>query len=183
MVRSEILRMGSRAFFWKPLLRFSWCHSWKSRLHFKKNTIFVPYHARPGTRQIKKHVWDLFTMEDFVHIYIYHEVSLNHVGFNHHNSIYHNYFVHHVLSSSITIGDCQLLYSLSGVCRLLPARAASWYLLESPHPSRHTWACARCGQKWWVGKTEDLGGESQQWSPSSFVRNPSSLKTHWACCA
>ena len=43
--------------------------------------------------------------------------------------------------------DCQLLYSCQ-VCHLLPARAASWYLLESPHTSRRTWVCARCGHKW-----------------------------------
>ena len=43
--------------------------------------------------------------------------------------------------------ECQLLYSRQ-VRRLLPARAASWYLLESPHTSRHSWACAPCGQKW-----------------------------------
>ena len=43
--------------------------------------------------------------------------------------------------------ECQLLYSCQ-VCCLLPARAASWYLLESPHTSRHSWACAPCGQKW-----------------------------------
>ena len=49
--------------------------------------------------------------------------------------------------------DCQLLYSCQ-VCHLLPARAASWYLLESPHTSRRTWACARCGHKW--------GGKNRQ---------------------
>ena len=43
--------------------------------------------------------------------------------------------------------DCQLLYSCQ-VCHLLPARAVNWYLLESPHTNRHTWACARCGHKW-----------------------------------
>ena len=43
--------------------------------------------------------------------------------------------------------ECQLLYSCQ-VCCLLPARAASWYLLESPHTSRHSWACAPCGQTW-----------------------------------
>ena len=43
--------------------------------------------------------------------------------------------------------DCQLLYSCQ-VCHLLPARAASWYLLESPHTSRHSWVCTRCGHKW-----------------------------------
>ena len=48
--------------------------------------------------------------------------------------------------------DCQLLYSCQ-VCHLLPARAASWYLLESPN-TRRFWACARCGHKW--------GGENRQ---------------------
>ena len=40
----------------------------------------------------------------------------------------------------------------SSTDRLLPARAASSYLLESPRTSRHAWACARC--------------------PSSFAWNP-----------
>ena len=48
--------------------------------------------------------------------------------------------------------DCQLLYSCQ-VCHLLPARAASWYLLEKPN-ARPFWACARCGHKW--------GGENRQ---------------------
>ena len=63
--------------------------------------------------------------------------------------------------------DCQLLYSCQG-CHLLPARAASWYLLESPNTSRHTWACARCGQKW-------RGREKKQRilvAKVTFVRNP-----------
>ena len=40
---------------------------------------------------------------------------------------------------------CQLLYSCQ-VCHLLPARAASWYLLRNPN-TRPFWARARCGEK------------------------------------
>ena len=75
--------------------------------------------------------------------------------------------------------DCQLLHSC-----LLPARAASWYSLESPHTSR-TWACARCGQKW--------GGRAKRWKsaavePKQFCVKSQppcqpSLKAKWACCA
>ena len=49
--------------------------------------------------------------------------------------------------------DCQLLYSCL-VCRLLPARAASWYLLRKPNTRRPFWACARCG--------EHYGGQNRQ---------------------
>ena len=48
--------------------------------------------------------------------------------------------------------DCQQLYSCL-VGHLLPARAASWYLLEKPN-TRPFWACARCGHNW--------GGENRQ---------------------
>ena len=50
--------------------------------------------------------------------------------------------------------DCQLLYSCQE-CHLLPARAASWYLLESPNKSRK-WACARCGQTWGGPKNQRI---------------------------
>ena len=90
--------------------------------------------------------------------------------------------------------DAQILYSCL-VCRLLPARAASWYLLRKPNTRRPFWACARCGEQW--------GGENRQrilvvkvdgeteavlcGIPEKFQRNSISssvsLKTNLACRA
>ena len=70
--------------------------------------------------------------------------------------------------------DCQLLYSCQ-VCHLLPARAASWYLLESPHTSRHSWVCARCGHKWGGCASQRKG---RMW-PASWSPESHRLRTFW----
>ena len=93
--------------------------------------------------------------------------------------------------------DVQLLYSCL-VCRLLPACAASWYLLRKPNARRPFWACARCGEQWGKENRQRIlvvkvDGENEAVLceiPEKFQRiqrksisSSVSLKTKSACCA